>query len=623
MLPTIAGDGTHRVIRVQGTISTRTTLGPVTIRGVRITNGLSVHKPGDPGLGCGGGLAIVDVDQVKVEQCVFTGNRTQAAPVSGWPEADRVAFRQAVLDILDAIFTPTTEAALNLLIQAVNLVKKPPLPPVSRAAILAAASADFDRAVTSGRPNHAITAQAFGAGVAAVWSSPTIDRCLLTGNVANGRGGAIAVAGYGWPTITGCIVDKNSTLVGGRCDGGGIGCEVAVPDKLGRDLFEIDIVRFLVTKLAGVKSSIGSPLSVLSSISVQDVIDYGRWLLDPLLPNPVVRGIPMLLLDAIHLGQAAVSPAPAPPPGSPKPKSAKRTLLDHALYYVVTTALSLNAWDAWDRSQVAKARTSVITIAKTRVSANHGYDDGGGVYASVLSRVSLASCVIADNRAENMGGGVRLTMGSDATITGCRFTGNASGPGGPRSHDHGGALAVRNVDLVVSDTVFGARSAGRSGVPSPSSNVSGDAAGGAIAIEAASEGDMAGVPDMWTSILVEVFATRSVTVALGAGCVIGANAAGFTAAKRAIPGAQHAKGGGLFALRGDFPDAPALSLTIESVRSTIVGNLAQTTNYLSAVRPGLRVSSSHEIALQDLSKRTEVTENSWNSNIDSSGRLTF
>ncbi len=518
VLPTIAGTGAGRVIRIQGTPSTRKTMGAVVLRGLRITKGHSLHTSTDPGLGCGGGVVVIDTDQVTIERCVFKDNRTQAAAVRPWSETDRLALRNAITDLLGDLFSPTMEVGINAVIDAANLAKSvaspgtPPLAHISRATVIAEVGKDFDGKIGPGRPDHAIAGQAFGGALATVWASPTITRCLFTGNQANGRGGTIAVTGYGWPTITNCVVDKNKTLPNGRCDGGGIGCEVAVPSKLGRDLFETGMVRFLVGRLSKVRSALASPLAVLMSITTTDVLAYGAWLLNPSAPNPIGRGVKALVLDAVH-GQWSA-------------------LTDHALYYLVTTVLSLCAWDAWEQTEIADAKKSAITVKDTRVSHNTAEDDGGGLYASVLSHVALTKVSLTDNTAENMGGGVRLTMGSAGVLDGCTITGNASGPGGLRGHDKGGGLAARNVDLTMTNTVVGASSVGRSAVPGAKSNVSGDAAGGGLAFEASSEGAMSGIPDLWSSILVEAFGVRSVTVSIGAGCVIGANGAGFTAQAR-------------------------------------------------------------------------------------------
>jgi|GEM_PF-960351 hypothetical protein len=609
VLPTIAPAATNRVIRIQGTAATRKTLGPIVLRGVRIAKGHAQHTPTDPGLGCGGGVVVIDADQVTIERCVFANNQTTAAPVTAWPEADRLALRQAILDLLGDLFPPSVETAINVVIDVANQILKwtkssvAPIAPLSRATMITEVGKDFDGKIGSGRPNHPIAGQAFGGGLATVWASPTVSRCLFTANVANGRGGAIAVTGYGWPTIADCVVDGNRTISTGRCDGGGIGCEVSVPSKLGRDLYETGMVRFLVSKLGSVRGALASPLSVLATISPMDVINYGAWLVNPQAPNPLFRGVKALLLDAIH-GQWSA-------------------LTDHALYYLVTTVLSLCAWDAWETAEIAAAKTTAITVKDTKVRRNHGADDGGGLYASVLSHVALTKVEFADNVADNMGGGIRLTMGSAAVIDGCTITGNASGPGGTRGHDKGGGLAARNVDLTMTNTTVGAVSIGRTGVPGATANVSGDAPGGGLAFEASSEGAMSGIPDLWTSILVEVFGVRSVTVALGAGCVIGANGAGFSAGKAPISAAQYAKGGGLFVVRGDFPDAPTLTLTVAAGRTAIAGNRAITQNYPSRAQPGLTVTSAHEVALQDITTHREFTENTWASIIDSSGTLKF
>lgn len=608
VLPAIVADGAHRVLRIQGTVAARTTLGPITVRGVRILQGRAIHAAGDPGIGCGGGIAVIDADQVSIERCVFSANRTQAAPVSGWPEPDRLALRQAVLDLLGAIFTPGAESTINTLVDVVNktsalLGTGIALAHLSRATVLAEVGKSFDTKVAPGRSNAPVSGQAFGGALATVWASPTVSYCLFSQNSANGRGGAIAVTGYGWPTIVNCVVDRNNTLPNGRCDGGGIGCEVAVPSKLGRDLYEIHLVRFLVGKLGGVIAALGSPLSVLSSITASDLLSYAAWLANPLAPNPLLRGVKALLLDAIH-GQWSA-------------------LTDHALYYLVSTALSRNAWDAWIEDEIELAQKSSITLRDCRISRNLAHDDGGGLYASVLSRMALSGTTISANAADDMGGGVRLSMGSAATLAKCSIKGNHSGAGGTRGHDKGGGLAARNVDLTLTDTIIGAAGSGTSGLPGADSNFSGDAPGGGLAFESSSEGALAGIPDMWSSILVEVFGVRKVAVTIGSGCVIGSNGAGFSASGGALSAPEYAKGGGLFVVRGDFPDAPSLTLKVTAARSTVANNVAQTVNYLSRAQSGLKISSANELALQDLAAHREYTEINWGSLIDGSGTLSF
>ncbi|MEI9939262.1 MAG: right-handed parallel beta-helix repeat-containing protein [Pseudomonadota bacterium] len=603
-LPTISADGVHRVLRVEGTPATRSSLGPIVLSGLHIAKGHSVHKSGDPGIGCGGGVVVVDADQVTVTRCAFTGNRTEAAPVKPWPEADRLALRQAVLDLLGDVFSSTAEAAINRLIELANkaiaLLRLTPLKPVSRATVLTEVGKTFDGQVASGRANSAVTGQAFGGGLATVWASPTVSYCMFTDNTANGRGGALAVTGFGWPTVANCVFETNQTMQTGRSDGGAIGCEVAVPTKLGRDLFETDLVKFLVGKLSSVRATLASPLS---SITISDLIAFATWVSNSAGPNPAIRGIKPMVLDAID--------------------EQWKQLGDHALYYLVTTALSLNAWDAWEKSEIEAARKSVVTVRDCRISRNHAFDDGGGLYASVLSRVALSSTQITDNVAEDMGGGVRLTMGSDATISKCSFTGNASGIGGIRGHDKGGGLSARNVTLTVVDTVLGVASSSTPKAPVSTSNVSGDAPGGGFAYEAASEGALAGIPDLWSSILVQVFAVSKVSVSFGSGCVIGSNCAGFTARKSAVSAPQFAKGGGVFVVRGDFPDAPALDFTVAAAKGTILGNLALTAGYASRADPSLKVTTANEVSLQDLVAKKEYTENNWSTLIDSSGALKF
>ncbi len=76
-------------------------------------------------------------------------------------------------------------------------------------------------------------------------------------------------------------------------------------------------------------------------------------------------------------------------------------------------------------------------------------------------------------------------------------------------------------------------------------------------------------------------------------------------------------------VRGDFPDAPTLSVSVVAARTAIAGNRAMTENYVSRAQPGLKVVSAHEVALQDVVKHQEFTENNWSSLIDGSGTLKF
>lgn len=599
---TVAPGTRTRVLRIAGTPETRATMGPVRVSGLRVAGGHAVHTAAEPALGCGGGIAVVDADDVRIERCAITGNRTTTAPLASWPESDRVALRTAVVELVGEIVSPATVALINKLIDGANIVLAvrglPRLAPLDRAKILTEIAREFDAKLAPGRPNSWLAGQAFGGGIATVWASPTVRDCLLRGNGAEGRGAGLAVVGYGWPTIERCWFDANATGAQGRRDGGGVGCEISLPGKLPRNLSEIDLVRFLTAKVAAVKAALGSPLSGLTTF---DVLEFSYWLANPYRPSPPVRGVKRIVLELIA--------------GNFKEAG------DHALYYLATSALSRDRWDAWKRDEIERARKTAVAIADCRFTKNRCEDDGGGLYASVLSRVKLTRSRFNENVARGSGGGIRLTMGSAGEIAGCELSGNTAltiDPDG-KLVTGGGGLSARNVDLTLTETRIGSSG----GAIAADSNVCTDHAGGGLCFQADTEGNLAGIPDFWTTILREVFEVSAVKVVIAASCAIAGNGAGYDEGRRPLGGTKKAKGGGVWALQGTFPDAPRLSLRIERFAATVRDNQAQTKGYESKVVKGLKLATANQLCVQDMIGRHEWTESNLGSLVDAAGDLRF
>ncbi|MGZ5076596.1 MAG: hypothetical protein ACXV9R_08230 [Methylobacter sp.] len=590
-----------RVLRIIANPGTRTSAGPVVIKGIRIAGGHAKHSSSDPGFGAGGGIVVVDIDNVTIERCVISGNSTETLPIGSWPESDRVAFRNAVVDLAGEIVSPTFEKYLNTLLGTVNtalsLLGITAIPLFSRSAVLTAIEKAFDKKLSSGRPNHWLAGQAFGGGIAAVWASPTIRQCLIRDNVAQGRGAGVAVVGYGWPTLDGCLIDQNHSGNTGRRDGGGIGCEIALPGKMSRNLSEIDLIKFLTGKIAGVKTMIGSPMS---HISFSDIIDYAKWLANPSQPSPPVKGIKAIILDLINARWDQA--------------------LDHLFYFFASSALSRNRWDAWNKDEIDQAQKNTVTIKQCKVSGNRCADDGGGLYASVLSRMSISESKFINNVADSSGGGIRLSMGSAADIKGCELTGNTAIVDDPSNKliAGGGGLSVRNADINLSNTRIGPSS----GSIGPDSNVASDHAGGGFAFQADTEGNLAGIPDLWTAIMVEVFGVRSLKVTVSANCAINNNGAGYDAQHKAIGKTSKAKGGGIWLLQGAFPDAPKVTFKVESVAANVRGNIAQTKGYASKVQTGVTIADANEVCIQDVINHKEWTNSNYSSLV-SGGTLNF
>ncbi|MFJ7068554.1 right-handed parallel beta-helix repeat-containing protein [Streptomyces sp. NPDC101115] len=587
-LPTLDGGGRHRVLRIgPDAPSGRRGFGPVTVTGVRITGGHSVHTPRDPALGAGGGIAVVDADDVLVERCVVTGNRTETAPFPAWPEADRRALRDAVLTLLGDVLPAGAVASVNRMIAAVNTMLSwvrgaTPLPAIDRAALLAEAARTFDALVPPGVRAMWLAGQSFGGGVATVWASPTLRHCLIRGNTAEGRGGGLAVVGYGWPTLEGCWIDRNTSGRRGRLDGGGIGCEVSLPGRLTRDLSELDLIKFLADRALAARTAVLSPGTIVT-LTPSELYHFLRWLLNPFEPNPVLAKTPRILAELVT---GRVEEA-----------------VQLAFYAIAASALRLDRWSAWQEQEILDARRRAVTLRDCRVTGNSAADDGGGLYASVLSRVRLDGTEVSGNRTGSMGGGVRLTMGSAGTFERCVIRNNvsrgleAAPPPGQRrrAKPGGGGISARNADL----TLTGTRVTG---------NTTSDRPGGGIVHYTDTEGNMGGVPDMWTAILREVFGVTKVTVRADAASEISGNRCGYDEHGAALAKPRFAKGGGVFLLQATFPDAPRVDVTLASVRKTVHGNTALTRHYTSAVQPGTVIPTANETCVQDLLDHREWTE---------------
>jgi predicted outer membrane repeat protein len=186
-----------------------------------------------------------------------------------------------------------------------------------------------------------------------------------------------------------------------------------------------------------------------------------------------------------------------------------------------------------------------------------------------------------------MGGGIRLSMGSDGTFRRTTVRGN-------HAEGKGGGIAVRNVVLDCGEVTV-------------SGNHCADAPGGGVAVEVVSEGALAGIPDLWTSILREVFGVHDVRITVAGGS-IARNGAGFDPSGAPLPRPQAAKGGGLYLLVGSFADAPSVELRVAAAARVIAGNTARTRGYVSKVAPGKVVPTADERCLQDLRRSEEWTE---------------
>lgn len=371
------------------------------------------------------------------------------------------------------------------------------------------------------RSNSRLFGQPAGGGVCFAWSGAKLSRCWIDSNAtgppggSGSRGGGMAVIGYGWPVITDCVFTNNRAGGGGtgRPDGGGLSLEIGIPDQMGPDLTEAKLMAHATA-----------------------------WL-TALPPSFVVK----LIADAVVGARA-------------NPDMILFSLARQFLEILQEEQLT------WQTTNLDSARTRVVQVNGCRFTHNVAVDDGGAIYASVLSRASLSGCMVENNRALNgFGGGLRASMGSDVTINGCRFVAN-SAEGVRKSGKHralsgGGAVAVRNASL---------RIGGMNKEPTIiRENWTAEDAGGGVFVENGSEGTMAGIPNLWDAILIGVFKGGHVSCELGQDVSILRNVAG-----KKNPSARTGKGGGLYFLRDSFPKASAFALKIENYVHNVSGNRA-------------------------------------------------
>lgn len=153
-------------------------------------------------------------------------------------------------------------------------------------------------------------------------------------------------------------------------------------------------------------------------------------------------------------------------------------------------------------------------------------------------------------------------MGSDVEIADSVFENNrTSGPQDKQSG--GGAIACQNAALSISGTRI-------------ANNGTAERAGGGVLVSAVSEGALAGVPDLWHAILIEVFDFTELVATIDRATTVIKNTAGLGKfVKRKEDDHDHAKGGGLYVLRGDFRNAPELKITIEQYGTSVRENHAR------------------------------------------------
>jgi len=120
---------------------------------------------------------------------------------------------------------------------------------------------------------------------------------------------------------------------------------------------------------------------------------------------------------------------------------------------------------SFDMDLITKAKAQRIRFIENNITENTAWDDGGGVYLSVMSKAFFYKNFIDSNIAWGYGGGVRATLGSDIIMEGDTISNNQANyyyeletneDTGERTMkiNAGGGVACRNSDLILKDVAI-------------------------------------------------------------------------------------------------------------------------------------------------------------------------
>jgi hypothetical protein len=357
-----------------------------------------------------------------------------------------------------------------------------------------------------------LAGQSFGGGVNCLQSSPYLRGNLFDHNEAMARGGAVGVCFYAWPVIEGNrMIGNSSTNAGaeGRPDGGAVGITVSVPSK--SKLLTIgELITDFVTWL-GSKSKADRAAMLLAA-----AFDESKLMRD-FLEQP------------------------------------RRDQL-------------------WDPKLLAAARRRAVVLVGNDIRSNTAYDDGGGVYASIMSGVYMRGNTIRENKTEKgAGGGLRATMACQVRVVDDKIERNTcfSHTGAEKNDKNGGGgVSARDAELELLGTTA-IRDA----------NLCRGWAGGGIFFSSSHEG---GTLQLFHVIMWEIFGFRKSSLVLAPTAVVEDNETRYQPEHDPVhkppqdPTAHHhAKGGGLYVLRAKVEDGEVPHLAVSIASGKVTGNRAR------------------------------------------------
>jgi hypothetical protein len=223
---------------------------------------------------------------------------------------------------------------------------------------------------------------------------------------------------------------------------------------------------------------------------------------------------------------------------------------DHDLVGIVSLDLG------WSDEHIEQARITDVKFLDNQIVGNNAGDDGGGVYLSVMTSALFSGNTIQANVAGGAGGGIRASFGSAVAMQADEVANNQCRQPG------GGGIACRDSQLSLRDVLI-------------QENSVQDWAGGGVAFLSSTEGSpISGtdpaISDVYDDILREVFRPSQFEMRTEGTTRITQNRC------RPGTGADHRKGGGVYALRAQVGAFVALpfKLAIDDI-GRIDGNLLE------------------------------------------------
>ncbi len=258
-------------------------------------------------------------------------------------------------------------------------------------------------------------------------SSPTITGCVVSRNSAINRGGGISCVEQSSPALEHCTIRENSASDGG---GGGI----FVSSECSPSFLTCSITANTAKNGGGVYCWNASPRLTGCTIAGNSTPGQGGGI-------QCAGGAAPLLVDCMISGNSAAQHGGGMRCTDSSPSLDRCTIRDNTA--------------AGDGGGMKYENGALATLTECMISENAATGSGGAVYCQNAS-LELTGCTISGNSSEQHGGGMRCTEGASPILTDCLLSGNRAG-------GVGGGAACLNASLALAECTISENSTARSG----------------------------------------------------------------------------------------------------------------------------------------------------------------